>query len=206
MHEIGAVLSFDKGFFFTLRELAIDPGRNVRDFLSFDRNRLVKPIIFLIITSLIYTILNRIFGFENAYISFSDQTESVTLLIFQWVQANYGYANVIMACFIALWVKLFFRKREYNLFEILVLLCFIMGMAMLIYAVFGTLQSLIGVELMSFAGMAGFIYLTWAIGQFYGKASWVHYLKAFLAYLLGMVSFTAAALAIGTCIDLLWAS
>ena len=108
-----------------------------------------------------------------------------------------------MAIFIAGWVKLFFRKRDVNIFEILVLLCFVMGMGMLIYAIFGVVQNLINFNLMQVAGIVGFIYLTWAIGQFYGKGKIVNYVKAFSAYILGMIAFTITAILIGSVIDLL---
>jgi len=59
LQEIYSVLSFEKGFLLTIRELAINPGKSIKDFLNEDRNRLVKPVVFLILTSLIYTIINQ---------------------------------------------------------------------------------------------------------------------------------------------------
>lgn len=203
IQEIRSVLSFEKGFLFTICELATNPGKSIKDFLIEDRNRLVKPVVFLIVTSLIYTLLNKIFHLEDGYVQFSGNGDSATLSIFKWVQENYGYANIIMAIFIAVWVKLFFRKYEVNIFEILVLLCFVIGMGMLIYSVFGIAQSLIGYNLMQVSGIVGFIYLTWAIGQFYGKGKLLNYVKAFSAYILGMISFSITAILIGTLIDLL---
>ena len=203
LQEIYSVLSFEKGFLLTIRELAINPGKSIKDFLNEDRNRLVKPVVFLILTSLIYTIINNSFQFEDSYVQFSGNDDSATLSISYWIQGNYGYTNIIMAIFIAGWVKLFFRKREINIFEILVLLCFVMGMGMLIYAIFGVVQSLIDFNLMQVAGIIGFFYLTWAIGQFYGKGKIVNYVKAFFAYILGMITFSITAILIGTVIDLL---
>lgn len=204
LQEISAVLSFDRGILHTISELVTNPGKSVGDFLNEDRNRLVKPIVFLVVTSLIYTIVNNIFRFEDNYVQFVDNKDSATLLIFKWIQENYGYANIIMAVFIGGWIKLFFRKREFNIFEILVLLCFIMGVGMLIYAVFGTIESLIDFKLMQIAGIVGFVYLTWAIGQFYGKGNLFNYVKAFVAYFLGMLTFSLTAILIGTIVDLLF--
>ena len=201
LQEISSVLSFEKGFLLTIRELLTNPGRSVQEFMREDRNRLVKPIVFLIVTSLIYTIFNNIFSFEDSYVKFSDDKESATRQLSQWIQGNYGYANIIMAIFIAGGIKLFFRKHEVNIFEILVLLCFVMGM--LIYALFGLVQSFMDVKLMQVAGIIGFIYLTCAIGQFYGKEKIINYVKAFFAYILGMLTFSIAVLLIGTIIDLL---
>jgi len=203
LQEIRSVLSFEKGILFTVHKLATNPGKSINDFLKEDRNRLVKPVVFLIITSLIYTIFNKIFHFEDGYVQFSGNSESATQTISKWIQENYGYANIIMAVFIAGWIKLFFRKHEINIFEILILLCFVMGMGMLIYAVFGVIQSFMDFNLMQVAGIVGIIYLTWAIGQFYGKRKFVNYAKAFSAYILGMISFSIMAILIGSLIDLL---
>jgi hypothetical protein len=46
LHEIRLAMSFEKGFLFTIRELLTKPGKNIRDFLREDRNRLVKPVVF----------------------------------------------------------------------------------------------------------------------------------------------------------------
>lgn len=203
LQEIRSVLSFEKGFLFTIRVLATIPGKSIKYFLNEDRHRLMKPVVFLIVTSLIYTVFNTIFHFEDTYVQFSGNSDSTTLSIFKWIQGNYGYANIIMAIFIAGWIKLFFRKRDVNIFEILVLLCFVMGMAMLVYAVFGVAQSLTELNLMQVAGIVGFIYLTWAIGQFYGKRKIINYAKVFFAYILGMITFSLTAILIGTLIYLL---
>lgn len=201
--EIRNIWNFEKGILFTIRELTINPGENIKDFLNENRNRLVKPILFLIVASLIYTVLNNFFHFEESYINYSAKKESTTLTIFNWIQGNYGYANIIMAVFIALWTKLFFRKYKFNIFEILILLCFVMGMGMLIYSVFGIVQGLTQYNLLQIAGIVGFVYTTYAVGQFFDKRKLISYVKAFFAYLLGMLTFSLAAVAIGTIIDLI---
>ena len=59
IHEIEHVLHFDRGILFTIKELFIKPGESVRNFILENRFRLVKPIVFIIVTSLIYTIINQ---------------------------------------------------------------------------------------------------------------------------------------------------
>ena len=102
--EIASVLNFQKGILYTIKELLIRPGYYIRVFISEDRNRLVKPITFILITSLIYTIIVRIFHFEDGVIDGArdafDNADSATLAIIKWVQENFGYANIIMAIFI----------------------------------------------------------------------------------------------------------
>ena len=102
---------------------------------------------------------------------------------------------------IALWTKLFFRKHGYNFFEILILLCFVMGMGMLIIAVFATIQGLTHIDLMGFSGVLTFVYITWAIGQFFDKKKIMSYVKAFAAYMLGLSIFYLLIFIIGGSID-----
>jgi hypothetical protein len=107
-----------------------------------------------------------------------------------------------MGIFIALWTKLFFRRYKLNIFEILILLCFVIGMGMLIYSVFTIIQGMTHFNLMQTAGIVGLVYTTWAIAQFYDKGKVATYVKAFFAYILGMLTFSLAAIIIGILTDL----
>jgi hypothetical protein len=201
LHEIGSVLNFEKGILYTINELLIRPGQNINHFIHKDRNRLVKPIIFIIVTSFIYMIALQILHFEDGYVNAGGFDESATIKIFAWIQGNYGYANILMAIFIAVWIKVFFRAYHYNFFEILILLCFVMGIGMLIFTVFGILASLTNMGLLQIGGMVGVGYAFWAIGQFFDKDKKLNYLKALLSYLLGMITFFVAAILLGMGID-----
>ena len=203
LKEISSVLNFDRGILYTIRELLLRPGKNIQTFVLEDRNRLVKPIIFIIITSLIYTLAQQFLHFEDGYVNAGGFEESATTNIFGWIQKNYGYANIIMAIFIAGWIKVFFRKYEYNFFEILILLCFLMGIGMLIYTVFGLIESITKIQILQIGGMVELVYTSWAIGRFFDKNKKANYLKGFLSYLLGMITFFLAAIILGMGIDLI---
>ncbi|MGY0035416.1 DUF3667 domain-containing protein [Pedobacter sp. NJ-S-72] len=152
-HEIEHVLHFEKGILLTIKELVIRPGQNVREFIDKDRSKLVKPIIFIIVASLIYTLISHFFHIEQGYVNYESSENSTTTLIFNWIQNHYGYGNIIMGVFIAFWLKLFFKKYEYNFFELLILLCFVMGMGMLIFSVFAILEGLTKINLMKISGV-----------------------------------------------------
>lgn len=200
-HEIEHVLHFERGILYTVRELLTNPGENVRHYISENRSRLVKPIIFIVVTSLLYSISTQFFHIKDGYVNFEDDKESTTKLIFGWIQGHYGYANILMGVPIALWTKLFFRKYGYNFFEILILLCFIMGMGMLIIAVFAIIQGLTHIYLMGFSGVLTIVYITWAIGQFFDKRKVASYLKAFAAYALGLGIFYLLVFMMGDIVD-----
>jgi hypothetical protein len=201
LHEIEHILHFERGILYTVKALLLNPGRTIKGFFVEDRNRLVKPIIFIIVTSAIYSLITGLLHVDNGYVRFSEESPSATGTILKWVQSHYGYSNLLMGVFIALWLKLFFRKYDYNFFEILIALCFIMGMSMLALTVFAILEKLSKTSLTKESGFLFILYASWAIGQFYDKRRKMSYVKAFGAYILGMISFTLVVVALGTAID-----
>ncbi len=199
--EIGSVLNFDKGILFTIRELLLRPGENIRTFILEDRDRLVKPVVFIIVCSLIYTLLQQTLGFEDGYVGFSFSEDSTTTAVFTWISQNYGYTNILMAVFIALWIRIFFRRYGYNLFEILIVLCFVMGIGMLIFSFFGIIDAFIDSPIIDKGFLLGTLYISWGIARFFDKRRILNYLKGFLSYMLGIVTFTFLALMLGLLID-----
>jgi hypothetical protein len=202
LSEIGRVINFDKGLLFTIKELVVRPGITVQNFIHKDRNRLVKPIIFLIICSLIYTIAQELLRFEDGYINAGGFEEPTIALMIDYIQSNYGYLNILMAVFIAIWIKIFFRKYPYNFFEVLILLCFVIGIGMLIYTVLGIAESLTNLNVLHFAGFIGAAYISWGIGSFFDKNKKINYLKAILSYILGMITFSMLLILLGLLISL----
>jgi hypothetical protein len=107
-----------------------------------------------------------------------------------------------MGFFIALWTKVFFKKYDYNLFEILILLCFVMGMTMLIYALFAILEGMTHISLIVHATVLSFVYYSWAIGQFFDKSKMINYFKAFTVLILGFTTYSIVILCIGLTLDI----
>lgn len=201
IHEIEHVLHFEKGILYTIRELLLRPGKNISHFLSENRTRLVKPIIFIIVSSLLYTVASHFFHINDGYVRVEVEKTSAIAVISKWVKEHYGYSNIMMGIFIALWLKLFFRKYNYNFYEILILLCFLMGMGMLLLTFFAVFQGLTHLDVMQTGGYVFIIYSTWAIGQFFDRGKALSYVKAFISYLLGMITFWSGAFIIGALID-----
>lgn len=203
IHEIEHVLHFERGILYTVRELITKPGQNIRNYLSENRSRLVKPIIFIILTSLIYTLISHFFHIEEEVIYFEGLEKSSIGKILKWIQGNYGYASILTGIFIAIWLKVFFRKYGYNFFELLIMLCFVQGISMLIYAVFALAQGLLHFKLLSVAGIISVFYVIWAIGNFFEAKKIGNYLKAIISFFLGIITFYVIIIAIGVTIDIL---
>lgn len=196
LHEIQHVLHFERGIGYTIKELLIRPGKSIRRFISDDRSRLVKPVIFVIVASLIYSTIAHFFHTEREMPTLS----STVALIMNWVQSHYGYANILMGAFIAFFIKLMFKKEGYNFFEILIMLCFIIGMGMLIGAVASLVEGITGLELSNIGTLCSVIYCIWGIAQFF-RGTFVSYIKAFVSYIAGLFTFTFLAILLGVLID-----
>ena len=73
----------------------------------------------------------------------------------------------------------------------------------IIYTTFGIIESITKLRILQVGGIIGFLYTSWAIGQFFDKNKKLNYLKAFVAYLLGMLTFYILAIILGIGIDLI---
>lgn len=121
--EFLSVVGLEKGFLFTCKELLIKPAQIIREYINENRQKITKPITFLVLTSVIYTLISRFFKTDITYNELSKEIygDSSIADIMNWVQNNYGYANLIMILPITLWTKFLFRKYRYNFYETFVM-------------------------------------------------------------------------------------
>jgi hypothetical protein len=208
--ELGDIFGAKKGLLFTLKKLLISPGESVRLFLTKDRFRFVKPILFLIIMSLIYVFLNYFSQIEVDEQTFSTPFFSVGVTdnigvenVVKWLRGNFGYTNLLIGLFTAFWIKLLFRKSGYNIFEIFILMCFVLGVSILLPSVAIIVSGITQRNIATYTDFIAMIYLVWAVGQFFDKKKVASYAKTFLAYCLGGATFAAFILSIGFLIDII---
>ena len=201
-HEIQHLLHFEKGFPLTVKELLLRPGKSVREFLFEDRNKYVKPVIFLIVSSIIFTLITHFFHIEYSFFNIDKivplKGKIRSKEIGEWTNSHLGYTNLIMGVFIGIWIKIFFKKHHYNIFEIIVLLCFVLGTSLIILAtLLATFLSIatflknsnIIIIFMFIAIFSNFAYIIWAVGQFFGEKKFINYIKSALTYILGMLTY-----------------
>ena len=203
-HEVLHLLHFEKGFLYTAKQLVSRPGSSIREYISENRTRHMKPVAFLILTSLLYTLIAHLTHADKIYIEKEKIVfdKSSVGAIMGWVQTHYGYANIIMGFFIALCVQLVFRKYRYNFYETTVLLCFIMGEGMLLLSIEALFVGLLNAQIYKLLLTAiALAYPTWAIGNFFDKAKISSYIKAFFSYVLGYFLFYLAVILIGLTAD-----
>ena len=194
VREIASAFNAERGWLYTLKKLLTTPGESVRRYITEDRSRFVKPIAFVIITSLIYTLVSNFFHIDakEFQVQLSGETEVLLPtqdLLINWTIDYNGYATLIVGFFMAFWVKLFFRKSGYNLFEIFVLFCYISGIGSLFSSVIFIIQGLTHLNLIYSSSFIAMFYYSWATGQFFDRKKAGSYIKAFLSCLLGLLLF-----------------
>ncbi|MEA5401376.1 DUF3667 domain-containing protein [Arcicella sp. DC2W] len=205
VEEFLNLIGYERGLLFTVRELLLRPGKLVHHYLNTDRNACTKPVTFLILCSVVYSLIT---GYLDVDVLSEEQLKkqygttggnSVIL----WIQNNYGYANILMLIFIAFWTKIFFKKYSYNIYEIGVMLCYIMGEGMLWFSVHPIIAKFVTNTIFDTVFYSAILlYVAWAIGQFFG-GGFKNYFKALCAYLIGFVSFEIVAILIGVAMDLM---
>jgi hypothetical protein len=208
IREIRDFLHVNKEMLHTIKNVLISPGNSIRQFLTEDRYRFVKPISFVIITSLIYTLVNYLFPIEvkentfiNPFVEIKIEGVPMTNLIFSWMRENFAYSNLLLGIFMAFWIKIVFKKYSYNFFEILILLFFVSGISTLFLSVGIILQSLSHLGFVQISSYVSGIYLIWAVGQFFDWKKVASYTKTFLSYIFGGIIFVALVVLVGILID-----
>lgn len=204
--QVQEIFNLDRGFLFTTKEFLLRPGKSIREFLFENRDKHVKPIVFLIFTSIIFSLISYFLNIEYSYFNVDKiqglQGKVNTGDFGVWLNNNIGYANLIIGIFIALWIRIF--VWNYNIYEIIVMLCFVLGEATLILSlafVSGkvTNNGFIALGVM----LIFFLYLIWAIGQFFGKKKLINYIKSFAVIILGYTSYLFVFILIGYFLNLL---
>jgi hypothetical protein len=194
VHEIQHLLHLEKGFLYTIRELLLKPGKTIRTFLLEDRTKCVKPVIFLIFSAVIFSLIIHFFHVEYSFFNINKiaplQGKIRAKEIGDWTNSHIGYTNLLIGVFIGCWIKIFFKKFHYNIFEIIVLLCFALGEAILLLGIFMLLANLFNSSILATIGVFTYFgYTIWAIGQFFGEHKPINYVKSLLAWILGNASF-----------------
>lgn len=204
--ELLKLIGYERGFLYTAKGLLLRPGKVIREYIQEDRQKITKPITYLILTSLIYTFISHYFKTDMIQNEMLKRMygDSLTYQLFYWVQNNYGYANLLLLVPITLWARFLFGDYKYNLYETFVVMSLVMAEGMLLYTLHVVLNFTFPTIALLNEFIMGFImlvYLTWSIGQFYeGKR--LSYFKALLSYVLGMTTFQVVIVIVGTILSI----
>lgn len=203
-HEIQHIFHIEKGYLYTIAQLLKNPGKAVREYLYENRVKYVKPIVYLVFSGVLLTLLLHFFHVEYTLMSLNNfeyfhnlEKKFNAENINEWSDGHIGYSALIIGIFISLWVKVFFFKREYNIYEIVVLMSYCFGTLFILMLLFTALAISLKINLIAQLGtIMSQIYIIWSIGQFFGENKISNYLKAFICYFLGILSYKFAILII----------
>lgn len=133
-----SVFHVDKGLLYTIKELAIRPGKMIRGYLAGKRVNYFAPFAFVIITAAVYTLVFRLLGDTpkvQVVSDSADHQEKIMRLndvIATIMTDHYALAMLCLLPFFSLSTFLFFKKSGFNFWEHLVINSYISGMGVII--------------------------------------------------------------------------
>lgn len=145
LHEIQHLVShIDKGFLYTIKELSINSGKAIREYIEGKRINFFKPTSFIILLSAIHIFLEHFSNKEPLVIDFllgltstlkDSQTEhqNLGLQTLNWLINNYSYTSLLLIPIFSVASYFAFRKSKYNFFEHLVLNTYTYGHILFIF-------------------------------------------------------------------------
>ena len=198
-HTILGVFNFDKGIFFTIKSLFIQPGSVIREFLYEDRTKLVKPMKFLLLTIAIGTfltlwLLQKTPQSENSNLEFipsslikSDTLKAISQSINESILQYFNLIQLIKVPFIAAASYFLFRKSDFNYAEHLVINAYLFAILTFGFTLFVPLllyyPYFIGAILFIFT----FGYMIWGYYKLFDESFLATFLKTVLVYFISNV-------------------
>lgn len=135
-------LHFDRGIFFTIKEMFTRPGHSIREYIEGKRIKHFKPISFVLLIAGIYGYLDHRFDISLSKMQLKTEINkprknSLEIAkITEWITNHYALFTLGILLFVALASKWAFKKTGYNYIENLILNAFLSGQRIIIQLVF----------------------------------------------------------------------
>ena len=111
---------FDKGMYYSAKELYLRPGDSIREFIEGKRVKHFGPISLVIVLATIYGVLYHYFEIDLFSYGTKDH-EMLQLDINEWMAKHYSWLTLATIPFYTVGTYISFRKQGYNFIEYLVL-------------------------------------------------------------------------------------
>lgn len=190
-------LSFERGFSFTFKELLINPGTMLREYLSGKRAKHLPVISYILLSGTISVILYSYFKdvmFEK--MALPDSIDANKNRPFSTKEAmNYLNEHPVLTAFlmipISAWISSkLYKKQPYNYAEHLVVNAYLQAQQTILVVVMYPLVLLNWSAFFYLTFIVSYGYSTWAYHQFFQiKPLWKSIGKAILAFFLGYLLF-----------------
>ncbi len=188
---------FNRGLFYTIKQLFIAPGESIRGYLGTDRFRLSSPVRYFILLSGIMVLLYFKFGIIDEIKSTTEATtkliapdESVDISFMEFI---YDYLSLLMALalfFYAIFSRWLF-KVGYNYVEHLIINTYIVGQGFVLYIFNISIYLLTGnfVLFSSINSLLFLIYFIYVYVKVFRQPLFKTIWKSLVVYFLGYISF-----------------
>jgi len=187
------IFHFDKGLFFTIKELFKRPGETIREFIDGKRVSHFKPVAMVFLLGSIYGLLYHYFDIDasgDLPKDMDNETVSFMNNINNWISSHYALATILMIPFASISSYLAFYKMKYNLVEHLVLNSFITGQKLVVSlllfpAVYIANKTPAMLNIFGFTVLIDFILTAWTYNQFFNTQSRIaNFLRSVLSYII----------------------
>ncbi|MEM9671511.1 MAG: DUF3667 domain-containing protein [Bacteroidota bacterium] len=138
-NEVLKTLSWEKGFFFTAKELLLKPGATIRVYLQGERKKYSNPLRFLVFVTAAVTLLTinlDLFGQlyrDTGTLSAEGAAQQMQNAVKNFIYQYFNIITFLSIPLLAVLSYLFFRRRGYNYAEHLVVNTFLTTEGMLLY-------------------------------------------------------------------------
>ena len=147
LNELLLMANLEKGIGYTIKALALFPGRAIREYLFENRDRMTKPFSFLVLTVAVATFVTTqlLIGDEGLWQEVKKDLEGLGLsaeaaVLLKWFSTVMNkYMNLFFISslpFLALGTYLFFGEKRYNFAEHLVINSYIYSYQTVLFIIF----------------------------------------------------------------------
>ncbi len=193
-----SVFQINKGFFYTLRELSVRPGKSLKEFLNGKRKKHFKPIAYVLTMSTLYFLITQI-THQNTWMDdllsgwmegATGKTKEIQVpTIFIWFSKNYAYSSLLLLPIFSLASYLSFLKFDTNYLEHFVINSYITGQQAILYSLFAIVGTVIESDVMEMLSLLVAIsYTCWVFWQFFSEGNrMINILRSIMTYMLYMI-------------------
>ena len=203
----GSLFQLEYGFFYTLKELFVAPGRSITAFLNGRRKKYFKPLSYVLILSTLYFLVTLaidektwigdfISGWSEGSGMYEDNGENSEMMpsILMWFSENHAYSILLLIPVFSLASYLCFKRFDRNYVEHVLINSYITAQQALLYAFFAVVAYISEYQMFEIAPFA--LSIAYNIFVYYSIFSEGHrvvnILRSIITYVLYLV-FSAGA-------------
>lgn len=176
-HDIQhGLFHFDKGVFYTVKELFTRPGHSIREFIEGRRVNHFKPVSMVVLLATLYGLLYHHYGI-NLFVPRTEDSKELSEYINHWTSNHYSWYTLATIPLFSLGTYISFKSQKYNYFEYLVLNTFKASQRLVLHLV--TFPLLVycngkpSLDTLIYAYYAADLFLIyWTNFQFFNKMGW----------------------------------